>query len=54
MYTLLLEAQSVVTLQDANFRTEADTFGPLKVPKNKYYGAQTQRYAQRDLFTNSA
>lgn len=24
-------------------RTEADTFGPLEVPADKYWGAQTQR-----------
>lgn len=35
---------SLTHSQDANFRVEADTFGPLKVPKNRYYGAQTQRY----------
>lgn len=23
------------------FRTEADTFGPLEVPADKYWGAQT-------------
>ena len=27
----------------AGFRTEADTFGPLEVPADKYWGAQTQR-----------
>ena len=26
-----------------NFRTETDSFGPLKVPSEKYYGAQTAR-----------
>ena len=24
-------------------RTETDSFGPLEVPKSKYWGAQTQR-----------
>ena len=24
-------------------RTETDSFGPLKVPSDKYWGAQTQR-----------
>ena len=24
-------------------RTEIDSFGPLEVPKSKYWGAQTQR-----------
>jgi len=27
----------------AGFRTEADTFGPLEVPSDRYWGAQTQR-----------
>ena len=26
-----------------NFRTEKDTFGPIKVPADRYWGAQTQR-----------
>jgi fumarate hydratase class II len=25
------------------FRTETDSFGPIQVPANKYWGAQTQR-----------
>lgn len=29
--------------EDANFRVESDTFGPLRVPRNRYWGAQTQR-----------
>ena len=27
----------------ADYRVEADTFGELKVPSDKYYGAQTVR-----------
>ena len=27
----------------ANYRIESDSFGDLKVPKDKYWGAQTQR-----------
>jgi len=27
----------------AKFRTESDTFGPLQVPADVYWGAQTQR-----------
>lgn len=27
----------------SGFRTESDTFGELKVPNDKYYGAQTVR-----------
>ncbi len=30
-------------IEDATHRVESDTFGPLRVPRNKYYGAQTQR-----------
>ncbi len=26
-----------------NYRIESDSFGDLKVPKEKYWGAQTQR-----------
>ncbi|XP_055550743.1 fumarate hydratase, mitochondrial-like isoform X1 [Wyeomyia smithii] len=29
--------------KDVGFRTESDTFGELKVPNDKYYGAQTVR-----------
>jgi fumarate hydratase class II len=29
-----------------NTRTETDTFGPIEVPADKYYGAQTQRSLQ--------
>lgn len=29
--------------QSGEFRTESDTFGELKVPAEKYYGAQTMR-----------
>lgn len=29
--------------QASEFRIESDTFGELKVPANKYYGAQTMR-----------
>ena len=28
---------------DAGFRTEKDTFGELRVPADRYWGAQTQR-----------
>lgn len=27
----------------AGFREESDTFGPLQVPADRYWGAQTQR-----------
>lgn len=29
--------------ESAGYRLEADTFGELKVPNDKYYGAQTVR-----------
>uniref|UniRef100_A0A336M2X4 fumarate hydratase n=1 Tax=Culicoides sonorensis TaxID=179676 RepID=A0A336M2X4_CULSO len=34
---------TMATDKDVGFRTEADTFGELKVPNDKYYGAQTVR-----------
>ena len=30
-------------MQETTFRTESDSFGPIKVPTQKYLGAQTQR-----------
>lgn len=30
-------------LEQTNYRKEADTFGPLDVPADRYWGAQTQR-----------
>jgi fumarate hydratase class II len=33
----------VLSMQQA-YRSEFDTFGELKVPADKYYGAQTQRW----------
>lgn len=32
------------TMSSDSFRVEKDTFGELKVPSDKYYGAQTARY----------
>ncbi|XP_064870429.1 fumarate hydratase, mitochondrial-like [Oncorhynchus nerka] len=32
-----------VVVQSSEYRIEADTFGELKVPVDKYYGAQTVR-----------
>lgn len=34
---------TMATCKDVGFRVEADTFGELKVPNDKYYGAQTVR-----------
>lgn len=33
----------IVFWQDKEYRVESDTFGELKVPADKYYGAQTVR-----------
>jgi fumarate hydratase class II len=30
----------------SNFRTETDSFGPIQVPADRYWGAQTQRSLQ--------
>ncbi|XP_036339634.1 fumarate hydratase, mitochondrial-like isoform X2 [Rhagoletis pomonella] len=35
--------QYIATMASGAFRTESDTFGELKVPADKYYGAQTMR-----------
>jgi len=32
--------------QSGNFRVEYDTFGPVNVPNDKYWAAQTQRSLQ--------
>lgn len=37
---------SIMSTPPAAFRIEHDTFGPLEVPSNKYWGAQTQRSYQ--------
>ena len=34
---------SIRNAKPGTFRTEADTFGPLQVPADRYWGAQTQR-----------
>jgi fumarate hydratase class II len=35
--------RSLRTMSTEAFRIEKDSFGEIKVPRNKYYGAQTQR-----------
>ena len=35
------------------FRTEKDTMGKVKVPKNKYWGAQTERSRNNFKIGNS-
>ena len=32
--------------QESSFRTETDSFGPIEVPADRYWGAQTQRSLQ--------
>ena len=39
---------SIAALPDQSIRTESDTMGPVDVPANHYWGAQTQR--SRDNF----
>jgi len=38
--------QSSLTAKAGQFREERDTFGPIQVPADKYWGAQTQRSLQ--------
>ena len=35
-----------MSVNEQNFRTETDSFGPLQVPSHHYWGAQTQRSLQ--------
>jgi len=35
--------ESNLASKKGQFREEVDTFGPLQVPADKYWGAQTQR-----------
>lgn len=44
-YLLLPSLRARALWQDSagKFRSEADTFGPLQVPADRYWGAQTQR-----------
>lgn len=40
----LSNISSDVLQSEQSFRTERDTFGELRVPSDRYWGAQTQRY----------
>lgn len=40
-----------VLQSEQSYRTERDTFGELRVPSDRYWGAQTQRY-DRMAFSN--
>jgi aspartate ammonia-lyase len=40
-----------VLQSEQSYRTERDTFGELRVPSDRYWGAQTQRY-DRTAFGN--
>jgi hypothetical protein len=37
---------AVARVEAANVRIETDSFGPIEVPADKYWGAQTQRSLQ--------
>ncbi|KAJ1029933.1 hypothetical protein NDA16_000849 [Ustilago loliicola] len=39
-------ASSALIMSQGKFRSEKDTFGPLQVPADRYWGAQTQRSLQ--------
>ena len=39
----MTEAAAVLSGDNGETRTETDSFGPLEVPANRYWGAQTQR-----------
>jgi len=41
-----MNASTATIKQETNNRTETDTFGPIEVPSDKYWGAQTQRSIQ--------
>ncbi|OBZ78808.1 Fumarate hydratase, mitochondrial [Grifola frondosa] len=41
-----LFSSSSITMAEQKFRVERDTFGDLKVPADRYWGAQTQRSLQ--------
>lgn len=42
----LLPYSSIRLFSSAQFRQESDTFGPIDVPADRYWGAQTQRSLQ--------
>lgn len=44
LYSLKLSRS--FTSSTAQFREESDTFGPINVPADRYWGAQTQRSLQ--------
>jgi fumarate hydratase class II len=41
---LMTTAAAVAQDNHPHYRVERDTFGDIKVPADKYWGAQTQRY----------
>lgn len=41
--TLSLQLRRMPVYSFAGFREERDTFGPIKVPADRYWAAQTQR-----------
>ena len=40
---VLMSNAQLRMFSSGKFRTESDTFGPLEVPADRYWGAQTQR-----------
>ncbi|CCF51284.1 hypothetical protein NDA11_001113 [Ustilago hordei] len=44
--TRAFASSAFIMSQQAKFRSEKDTFGPLQVPADRYWGAQTQRSLQ--------
>ena len=41
--TQVMMMRNARTFASSSFREESDTFGPLQVPSDRYWGAQTQR-----------
>lgn len=44
--TVARSAKLRYTTGSGSFRVETDTFGEIKVPADRYWGAQTQRYVR--------
>src|SRR5579859_383836 len=44
--TIMAKLQSRGSMNQSQTRTESDSFGPIEVPADRYWGAQTQRSLQ--------
>src|SRR5579863_9186184 len=44
--TIMAKLQSRGSMSQSQTRTESDSFGPIEVPADRYWGAQTQRSLQ--------